>query len=79
MVRPTKETLLSQPVPTANNATDRMDKTTRLAWEIVDAEQEEHKNKTARLRKARLEREDSAADTAEAEAAPKKTRKPKAK
>lgn len=54
MARSTKETLLGRPNVTSGSL---IDKTTRLAWEIVDAETREREERTARLRKTRLERE----------------------
>ena len=49
--------LAERPPSRASNASERMDQTTRLAREIMDAETEERQTKTARLRKARMERE----------------------
>jgi hypothetical protein len=54
MARSTKEKLLGQPDSTSGSL---IDKTTRLAWEIVDAETREREERTARLRKTRLKRE----------------------
>lgn len=73
MARSTKETLRSQP---AYGSTTPIDKTTRLAWEIMDAETEAREVKNARLRKARQERE--AATPPEPPKAPKATKTPKA-
>ena len=54
MAKPTKITLFEDPKPKAETL---MDKTTRAAREILDDESERREVKTARLRKARLERE----------------------
>ncbi|WP_165978803.1 hypothetical protein [Antarcticimicrobium luteum] len=57
-----------------------MDKTTRAAREILDDEAETRLVKTARLRKARLEREASSPqDDRSADAAKKAPAKPRAK
>lgn len=54
MARSTKETLLGH---SDSKSDSLIDKTTRLAWEIVDAETREREERSARLRKTRLERE----------------------
>ncbi|WP_127904354.1 hypothetical protein [Solirhodobacter olei] len=56
MVRSTKETLRDQPASGTNTL---IDKTTRHAWEILDAESEARDAKNARLRQTRLERENA--------------------
>ncbi len=72
MAKPTKITLFKDPKPKAETL---MDKTTRAVRQILDEETERREVKTARLRKARLEREASAPDPA-----PKKARRsPRAK
>jgi hypothetical protein len=57
MTKLTKTTLFKTVKPRAETP---MDKTTRAAREILDGEAERNQVKTARLRKARLEREVSA-------------------
>lgn len=80
MARPTKEILSEQGSFPATKPSEKADETTRAAWEIVDAETEVRADKTARLRKARLEREASAkAKTAKPKSSPKSKAKPKAK
>jgi hypothetical protein len=54
MTKLTKTTLFKPVKPRAETT---MDKTTRAARDILDGEAEENQVKTARLRKARLERE----------------------
>ena len=54
MAKLTKTTLFKDAKPKAETV---MDKTTRAAREILDEENERREVKTARLRKARLERE----------------------
>ncbi|SFM25066.1 hypothetical protein [Shimia aestuarii] len=54
MTKLTKTTLFK---PTPPRAETLMDKTTRIVRGILDDEAEQRENKTARLRKARLERE----------------------
>jgi hypothetical protein len=50
-------------LPTAHARTETaMEKTTRAVKEIQDAEAVEHADKAARLRKARLESEDSTSE-----------------
>jgi len=61
MAKPTKITLFKDPKPKAETL---MDKTTRAAREILDDENERREVKTARLRKARLEREASTPEPA---------------
>ena len=56
MPKHTKESLFKATRPRAETA---MDKTTRIAREMIDDEQEKRSLKTSRLRKARLEREAS--------------------
>ncbi|CUH65507.1 hypothetical protein TG4357_01903 [Thalassovita gelatinovora] len=56
MAKITKDTLFKAEKPRAETL---IDKTTRAAWEILDDEAEKRETKTARLRKARLEREAS--------------------
>ncbi len=53
MTKPSKTDVFKDPKPKETV----MDKTTRAAWEILDEETERREVKTARLRKARLERE----------------------
>lgn len=70
MTNYTKTTLFKPP---ARRAETLMDKTTRIVREIQKEETAKSDTKTARLRKARLEREARAA--AEAEAATKNTKR----
>ena len=69
MARSTKETLQNEPGYGEKN---QIDKTTRHAWEIMDAETEARETKSARLRQARLERD--AATPPEPEKKPRKAR-----
>lgn len=61
MARLTKTTLFKPSKPRAETI---MDKTSRAVREILDDETEQRQVKTARLRKARLEREASTSDEA---------------
>ena len=54
MDRPPKDAASFRQPSTPGSA---MDKTTRHAWEILDADAQERDARTARLRKTRLERE----------------------
>jgi hypothetical protein len=54
MAKPTMNTIFKATPPRAETL---IDKTTRAAREILDEETAQHEAKTARLRKARLERE----------------------
>ncbi|SUZ33998.1 hypothetical protein ROE7235_03779 [Roseibaca ekhonensis] len=65
--------------PSAPRAETPMDKTTRAAREILDGEMERRQVKTARLRKARLEREASPAVEVVAPSTSKVRNKPPAK
>ena len=67
MAEPTKTTAFTTPDPRPETP---MDKTTRAAMEIIDGQTKQRHVKTARLRKARLERADRA---------PIKTAAPKSK
>lgn len=58
MTKLTKSSIFKQSAPRAETP---MDKTTRAAREFLDKEMEHRQVKTARLRKARLEREASPA------------------
>ncbi|WP_323786441.1 hypothetical protein [Thalassovita sp.] len=71
MAKLTKANLFKAEKPRAETL---IDKTTRAAWEILDDESEKRETKTARLRKARLEREASTVSKA-----PKATAKGTAK
>ena len=61
MAKITKDTLFTAGKPRAESLIDR---TTRAAREIVEDEAEQRELKTARLRKARLEREANTPDDA---------------
>ncbi|MDV6034747.1 MAG: hypothetical protein F9B45_32575 [Phycisphaera sp. RhM] len=74
MTRHTKTTLFKPPAPRAETL---MDKTTRVVREIQKEETAKSDIKTARLRKARLEREASVA--AEADAAAQVTKRKKSR
>ncbi|QIE47875.1 hypothetical protein G5B38_19830 (plasmid) [Pseudohalocynthiibacter aestuariivivens] len=54
MTKLTRTTLFTTPAPRPETP---MDRTTRAVTEIIDAQTEKREIKTARLRKARLERE----------------------
>ncbi len=71
MARLSKTSLFKTAAPRAETA---MEKTTRLVRGILDDEAEVRRLKTARLRKARLEREKSTPDES-AKAKPKGARK----
>jgi hypothetical protein len=60
MTRLTKSTLFKAAKPRAETP---MDKTTRIVRGIIDDENEQRETRTARLRKARLEREAATPDT----------------
>lgn len=76
VTRHTKTTLFKPPAPRAETL---MDKTTRVVREIQKEETAKSDTKTARLRKARLEREASVAVEAEAATQDTKQKKPRAK
>lgn len=71
MTKLTKTTVFKASTPRAETT---LDKTTRAVRLILDGEKEQRESKTARLRKARLEREASPA-IEPAAPAPKTTRK----
>ena len=75
MTKLTKSSVFKQTAPRAETP---MDKTTRAAREILDGEMEHRQVKTARLRKARLEREASPAVEVVAPSTSKARNKPPA-
>lgn len=76
MAKPTKITL-SKTEPSRSKTL--MDKISNAAMEIVDEEAEQRRVKTARLRKARLERDASGTDESGGTAAKDPRKKPRGK
>ncbi|MBR9651543.1 hypothetical protein [Thalassovita aquimarina] len=76
MAKLTKDTLFKAGKPRAETT---MDKTSRAVREILDDEAEQRETKTARLRKARLEREASTPVDAPETAVTGTRKKPRAK